>query len=729
MKLVGYANTWSAQPGQTVTFMVSSEPATYTAELVRLIHGDQNPAGPGFKAEPVKSSFAGEYSGAIQPLLPGSYVRVADPGALSLPGDFTLQMWIRPTMVDKEVQTLVSCRGEAGSGYALRLEGGRLTLELGDQRVSSAGSVLSDVWSFVVATYDRTTGRVELRVDQRSGVIVEPLIVASGTIAPSTPAGDGELLIGAELADPGAPAPTHFYNGKIEAPRIYDRVLTPAEVDALSDGRDAPTLGDAVAAWDFSAGISTWTVTDVSRNDHHGAAVNQPMRAATGRSWDGSVMDWTQAPWQYGAIHFHDDDLSDAGWEPSFRWTIPDALPSGVYAARVSAGDDEDFIPIIVVPHLGRPAADMVLVLPTFSYLAYANEQMANDGTLAGVLDEYPRASQDAYIVANGLRGCYDRHTDGSSVCYSSWLRPIVNMRPTYHMPWLDDGRGSPHQFPADLHLVDWLVTMGYRFDIITDLELHRDGVARLRDYRVALTGTHAEYSSTQMIDAYQGYLNGGGRLMYLSGNGMWWVAAPDPTSTGIEVRRRGSPIWNWPAAPGEAFLSSTGEPAGTWSARGRDPQRWLGIGMNSEGATRGRPYQRRPGSFDPRAAFVFEGIGDDELIGDFPCLVSSWGAAGFEIDYADARWGTPEHTLVLATAEGFEGFEITGAVMVGGPSQFPEVRADMVLLEYPNGGAVFGTGSISWCACLSYNGYDNNVSRLNRNVLDAFLADTLPGR
>jgi N,N-dimethylformamidase len=53
-------------------------------------------------------------------------------------------------------------------------------------------------------------------------------------------------------------------------------------------------------------------------------------------------------------------------------------------------------------------------------------------------------------------------------------------------------------------------------------------------------------------------------------------------------------------------------------------------------------------------------------------------------------------------------------------------VRADMVLLDYPNDGAVFSARSIAWCGSLSYNGNDNNVSQVTRNVLERFLS---PGR
>jgi N,N-dimethylformamidase len=49
-------------------------------------------------------------------------------------------------------------------------------------------------------------------------------------------------------------------------------------------------------------------------------------------------------------------------------------------------------------------------------------------------------------------------------------------------------------------------------------------------------------------------------------------------------------------------------------------------------------------------------------------------------------------------------------------------VRADMVYFETNNGGAVFSTGSITWCGSLSHNSYDNNVSRITENVLRHFI-------
>ena len=54
-----------------------------------------------------------------------------------------------------------------------------------------------------------------------------------------------------------------------------------------------------------------------------------------------------------------------------------------------------------------------------------------------------------------------------------------------------------------------------------------------------------------------------------------------------------------------------------------------------------------------------------------------------------------------------------------------PLVKADMVLPDYPEGGAEFSPGSISWSACLYHNNYNNNVSRITKNVLDRFAADS----
>ena len=123
-------------------------------------------------------------------------------------------------------------------------------------------------------------------------------------------------------------------------------------------------------------------------------------------------------------------------------------------------------------------------------------------------------------MASHRLLSLYDLHPDGSGCCLSSWRRPVLNMRPGYHLPLI---RG-PHQFSADLELLHWLEHRQIEVDVLTDDDLHTRGAAALSPYRVVLTGSHPEYYSAQMLDGLDGYLAAGGRLMYLGGNGFYWV-------------------------------------------------------------------------------------------------------------------------------------------------------------------------------------------------------------
>src|SRR5690606_3077542 len=159
-----------------------------------------------------------------------------------------------------------------------------------------------------------------------------------------------------------------------------------------------------------------------------------------------------------------------------------------------------------------------------------------------------------------------------------------------------------------------------------------------------------------------------------------------------VEVRRTEDGARYWAEEPGEYFLHFTGEYAGLWRRIGEAPQTLVGIGTVATGFDASSYYRRRKESFDPRVAFMFEGIGDDELIGDFGSLLG--GAAGLELDAVDAHLGTPPHTLVVASSEEHspgmmlspDATDFHHTMMDG--AQNPDVRADLVFFETPKGGA-----------------------------------------
>ena len=106
-ELIGYAGKLSIQPGEPVDFMVSSEFDEYQVEIVRLIHGDNNPDGPGLKTEAIDAAVNQKYPGRHQETHTGSCLRVDDPPDVG--HGLTLQAWIWPTTpADGRIQGVIS---------------------------------------------------------------------------------------------------------------------------------------------------------------------------------------------------------------------------------------------------------------------------------------------------------------------------------------------------------------------------------------------------------------------------------------------------------------------------------------------------------------------------------------------------------------------------------------------------------------------------------------------
>jgi N,N-dimethylformamidase len=138
-----------------------------------------------------------------------------------------------------------------------------------------------------------------------------------------------------------------------------------------------------------------------------------------------------------------------------------------------------------------------------------------------------------------------------------------------------------------------------------------------------------------------------------------------------------------------------------------------------------GSHYRRLPASYDGPAAWIFEGV-EGETIGAHG--LSGGGAAGFELDRADQRLGTPPNVVILARSEAHQAHyvavpeELLSHVnTVTGEAPRDLIRAEIVYFDTVKGGAVFATGSITFCGSLSHNGYDNDVSRMLRNVVARF--------
>ena len=736
-RILGYADRVSVAPGEHLQVMVSCEDLDqYDARLIRIIHGDINPAGPGYREQAVALDLGGPFVGRHQPINAGSYAQVDDPSPFNSQTSLSVQALIWPTLSNGCPQTILSQEdSQTGLGLRLYLDSNfalNFQIRLSEHEslvVSTQATLLTQRWYLVSGCYDATNGF--LTVCQQPlksypnaadvGQNYSKIAISQDSVQINAP-----ILLAARPG--GNDSTKEHFNGRIEAPRMVARALSEAELQRPTDAND----GDLLAFWDFSVDISSDRITDISGHRLHGRLINLPTRAVAGCSWDGQEHCWLNRPDHYAAIHFHDDDLYDCDWDVDFEVRVPSDLSSGVYAVHLQSGSEEYSIPFAVRPARGVTTSPVVFLMPTASYMAYANNRIGLDVPETEIVTG--RLIQlhpiDLYMQTHPEIGLcfYDLHNDGSGVYYSSRLRPIVNIQPK-HIGDLGGVGSNVWQFNADTHILGWLEQMNQPYDVLTDEDLEAEGVEVLQDYRVVITGTHPEYYSIGMLDSVQSYVDGGGRLMYMGGNGFYWRISYHPTLPGvIECRKSEDGIRAFATLPGEFYASFTAEYTGLWRRNGRAPNQLVGVGMVSQGFDYSSPYVMTKASRDPRAAFIFAGVAGP-VIGDFGLCGGA--AAGLELDATDHSLGTPPHALVLASSERHTDLYLMTPEDMNDPApglggtEAEIIRAEMVFFETPGGGAVFSTGSIAWSGSLSHADYNNDVARISINVLNRFIDET----
>jgi len=739
--VIGYLDRPAALPGESITLHASSDSEIrVSADLVELGHGDAT----GAVRERVVMEL-GEITVRHRLTSIGSTAVVSDLGDLRTLAR-TVGLTIMPTFLGAE-QTIASQEtGDGtGTGWELSLDdGGRIVLDVRGiydqfQRLECPELLSRGVWYSIAVTFG--DGRIDLAVRSVTSTaaawgaekhVIDRTVSASAVLSASTFAmPDAPLRFAARTLPEGW---ERCFDGKIEAPYLLTSLdATAAAAHRAGLGR-IEELSGLLVSWRAASALSDpETVGRViparGPSDEHldrfdATCRNTPSWGVTSSDWDGSVAGFPEQPQSWDAVHFHSDDLDDCRWESNLVIDLPDKLRSGVYAVRlIGEGVDVERIPLFVE----APVADsqVAVIIPTASYTAYGNDHPGTQGQMAQATASRTPVLLwgDIFMQAHPELGlsCYDAHRDGSGVGYATWRRPMLNMRPThrYHV--------GAWQLPADLQLISWLEDQRIDVDVITDHTLHVLGREVLERYSTIMTSTHSEYYTTEMLDAVEGWIDGGGRFLYLGANGFYWRCAFAPDRPWLfELRRGENGSRAWEARPGELYHAFTGERGGLWKFQGRSTHRIFGVGFCSQGFDSSGWYRRLAPSHDQRAAFIFEGV-DGETFGH--AGAEGGGAAGQEIDRFDVDLGSPVDALILASSEGLsEGYlraveEVSYLVSGTSASSDPFVRADVTYFVNDAGGAVFSTGSIAWCGSL---GEDDDVSRITRNVIIRF-ADPTP--
>lgn len=736
-KIVGYSDEISVRPMEKISFMISCDKnlRSIYSKFVKIIQGDCNPDGPGYKEEQVSDYKIKKHKAINQKIYSGSYIYIPLKNSIKLNDNITFITFIKPTLNNKKQQTIFSVDNYKNQklelfinkNYCLELKVNKKKLfqlknNFKEKNWYLIGFAISnEMHKIKIFKYPVNNENSNMEIIKKKNPKIKINLTKHICIASSILYKKDKQLIN-----------FNSFNGKIDNPKIVEGYLTQSQLFKLSNNPAIKLKNKIITYWDFSKFISSNKIIDKGKYKLNGLSVNFPTRAMKGILWNGEEFNWVNKPEHYSSIHFHDDDIYDANWKKTFDWIVPKNIKSGLYAAHVfDKNKNEDYIPFTILPAKKRKKNKVVFLLPSASYMAYANDHNSINGynyeMLMGRLTVLQQ--EDLFVDMHREYGLstYDTHSDGSGVCYSSRLRPILNMRPKYSSS--NGGIGSGlWQFNADTHIIDWLEHLNFNYDVITDEDLEKEGLQIIKDYKVLITSSHPEYHSTKCWDAIYNYQSKGGNLMYLGGNGWYWRITWHNKFPGIiELRRAEDGVRSWEAEPGEYYHSFNGEYGGLWRRLGRAPNKLLGVGFTGQGFDISSYYRRTKESYKKELEFIFKDV-KEEIIGDFGLV--GGGAAGLELDRYDKDLGSPHNCHVLASSENHSDLYlgVTEEIGVNMPnlsgSQNPKVKADLVFFKKKCGAKIFSTGSIAWSGSLSHNNYQNNISKITSNILNNFIKD-----
>ncbi len=360
---------------------------------------------------------------------------------------------------------------------------------------------------------------------------------------------------------------------------------------------------------------------------------------------------------------------------------------SGLYYfhARTASGSHFSF-PWVVAP--AAPQAPIAVLASDLTWNAYNN---------FGGRSNYIHADELPPVPPVNARQEIKRYTDAAHQTWGSDQyaplsfdrpEPINHVDADEMVTDAIEGRAACHVAPAEWRLLAWLEREGFAYDLYAESQFDA-GKLDLAAYRVLILGPHPEYWTRRMYDRLKAWVfRGGGRLMYLGGNGLnCEVELPgDGTMTCHNTAIRGL----WPADMGGA--------ESRFARRHESEAHLLGVVFDPRGIMTAAPYRVVDAA---HWAFTGSGLRTGDCFGERSLhRRCPGGASGHETDKISPN--SPSNVRLLA--KGLNADD-------GG--------AEMVAFETPGGGAVFSTGSICYVSSLLV---DEPLSRVTANVLRRFL-------
>src|SRR6187402_465672 len=164
LPITGYADRWSVRSGDDIKFMIAVKGGgRYSARIARVICGDPNPKGPGYREIPVKWDLEGQHDGIEQTIAKGSWVDVS---ALALPaGPIAFAATVWPTLLAAGKQAVLNWAGAGGSltlGVGERGAFAKLVIGGATVEVETGIALTERAWHDIACLFDPATGSLSI---------------------------------------------------------------------------------------------------------------------------------------------------------------------------------------------------------------------------------------------------------------------------------------------------------------------------------------------------------------------------------------------------------------------------------------------------------------------------------------------------------------------------------------------------------------------------------------
>jgi hypothetical protein len=344
--------------------------------------------------------------------------------------------------------------------------------------------------------------------------------------------------------------------------------------------------------------------------------------------------------------------LTECRWHATLSFRIPQALPSGVYIAKLHASDGAQSDCLFVVRSSHRTA--LLVEIPTATYEAY--NTWGGDSL-------YPGGSKRVGITGT---------SQGVEVSYD---RPYASQT------------GAGQFFIREVAMVRFLERYGYPASYTTIESIDGDP-AQVRGVRALMDVGHSEYWSARDEEAFAHARDRGTSLIFVSSDTMAWrVRFARASSASSQAGERDHVIVAYKAAVSRD--PNRARPSGLFP-RGGAPL----VGSAYNGCITPRLPQPGPPVYryyawtpspSMRPSWLFAGTG-------VTASTRIPGIVGYELDQRTPA--SPPRTLLVGTG--------AGVPCMGEPSVSHGTVAETTLYIARSGALVFATGTLGWEYALS---------------------------